>query len=99
MEIENVTITKTAIHRAKHAVYQLEYSINNGVLSWIRANLNELTMDDYGNLIYIGNIHYENNMVNCSLPSKSNISAHFEDFESIVAKIEVDVKHSNEIID
>lgn len=92
MEIENVTITKKATYRSKEGVYQLEYTINNGLLGWIRAIVNEPQTDDYGNHVYIGNIHYENNMINCSLPATSNVSVHFQDFEFIIAGIEEDVK-------
>lgn len=41
MDIENVTITKKATYRSNHALYQLEYTINNNILSRIRATVNE----------------------------------------------------------
>lgn len=92
MDIENVTITKKATHKSKEAIYQLEYSINNGILSWIRATVNKIETDDYGNHVYIGSIHYENNMINCSLPAQSNVAAYFEDFKFIITSIEEDVR-------
>lgn len=75
MDIENVRITKKATYHSNHALYQLEYTINNNILSRIRATVNEPEADDYGNHIYIGSIHYENNMYSdlwvrlcCSVP-------------------------------
>ena len=86
MEIKSTTIVTTAEAKTDNAVYQIEYSIANGVLVRVYASMYENNSPG-GSEPYIGSISYENGTINCALPMSSKMTGYFEDFELFLEEI------------
>ncbi len=92
MKITNTIITRHANGETSNGKYQLEYSITNGTLNRVFANISRLPTDENPNETYIGNISYDNGMMNCSLPAEVKTTSYFEDFEGFMVIIKADVQ-------
>lgn len=99
MKITSIKVIKQATAQTSIAKYDLEYSISNGILDRVNANINKVDMDNDGNEVYVGNISFENGTINCALPMSEQMAQYFEDFEGFLAIIQADVdkmKRENE---
>lgn len=89
MEIKSTTIIKTAEAKTSKVLYQIEYSIVNGVLNRVYAAIYE-TNSGMESDPYIGNISYENEMISCSLPIGTKTADYFEDFDTFLSQIKTE---------
>lgn len=87
MKIISSTTVKQARKETLNAVYSIEYTIMNNAILRVIASIYNLKKDENENDIYIGTISYENDVMNCSLPVRSEAVAYFEDFESCLSEI------------
>jgi hypothetical protein len=87
MEIINSSTVKQATSKTENANYVIEYTLSNNDLLRVMVAIYDLEKDDSGNDVYIGNVSFENGIMNSSLPINSNATDMITDFEVILSKI------------
>lgn len=87
MKIISETTLKQATEITSNAKYIIEYTLSNNAISRVMVSIYMLEKDDANNDVYVGTISYENEVINSSLPLKSNTTALMEDFNKILLNI------------
>lgn len=92
MVIKNISIIKNAEAKTGNALYQIEYSIINNVLSRVHAGIYRESPPEAENFdTYLGSISYENGLISCSLPVNSKATDLIQDFETFLTEIKAEI--------
>ena len=98
MNIIRITTTKTAREKNEHALYNLDFTITDGVLERVLATIYDPSTNLESDVapIFIGTITYENEQVFCSLPGRASIAELMADFEEFMNNIQTIVASETE---
>ncbi|MCY1134029.1 hypothetical protein OWT79_10505 [Bacteroides fragilis] len=91
MQLINVTVIKNLTAKTSNGNYQIEYQVNSGNLQKISITIFSISDEQF-----IGNINLENGTTSCSFPIDTSVTPYFEDFDSFVAEIKVEIQKVEE---
>lgn len=97
MKVIRITTTKTAQERNENALYNLDYTITDGLLERVLATIyspdSELESEEAP--VFSGTITYENGQVFCALPGDASITDLMNDFGQFLTQIRTTVLEEN----
>ena len=78
MNITSTVTTMTAIEERGKALFRIEYTIQNQVLSRVQFTIHKLQKDENEEDNYLGSIHVENGFYTCNIPMGGDPAHYFE---------------------
>lgn len=86
MNVTHVTVITTAEETTENGLYVLEYSVTDGDLNRVQANIMESGNAKSGPQS-IGTISLEQEVVYCNLPKDRVLASYFSDFDNFLKSI------------
>lgn len=87
MNVTHVTVITTAEETTDNGLYVLEYSVSDGDLIRVQANIMESGTAKSGIPQPVGTINLEQEVVYCNLPKDRVLSSYFSDFDNFLKAI------------
>ena len=87
MNVTHVTVITTAEETTENGLYVLEYSVTDGDLNRVQANIMESGNAKSGIPQPIGTISLEQEVVYCNLPKDRVLASYFSDFDNFLKSI------------
>lgn len=87
MNVTHVTVITTAEETTDNGLYVLEYSVTDGALSRVQANIMEPGITKTGTPQSVGTISLEQEVVYCNLPKDRGLASYFSDFDNFLKAI------------
>ena len=84
MNVTHVTVITTAEETTENGLYVLEYSVTDGALNRVQANIMESGNAKSGISQSVGTISLEQEVVYCNLPKDRDLSPYFSDFDNFL---------------
>lgn len=87
MNVTHVTVITTAEETTDNGLYVLEYSVSDGNLNRVQANIMESGITKSGTSQSIGTISLEQDVIYCNLPKGRVLAPYFTDFDNFLKAI------------
>lgn len=98
LQITKTTITREAVKETPNGSFQIEYTINEGVLTSLKCNITQNrtvpvpdengATQDIPQSLYIGSINlFSGNQVNITMPYAVGSAKYLDDFDEIINEI------------
>lgn len=87
MNVTHVTVITTAEEMTGNGLYVLEYSVTDGDLSRVQANIMESGITKSGTPQSVGTINLEQEVIYCNLPKGRDLAPYFSDFDKFLKAI------------